>query len=300
LTLGSYAAVAVAPSSLTAKDACVATTLGSGLVMTRDFEAAARLMAVVRGLDPGCAEAYAIEVAAWSEVDRGDRVVASWDAARGALGDHPALAPLEGVVLDAQGKTEAFVKRLEAAITAGDHSPGIMKRILAFYVREDFYEAKSAEWTRRIAESPEDPVAAFFAGVLAHYAKDFKGSNALLRRASTAFSEEPRLHIYLAMNHFNLGNRAESEAAIARAEAREVQDPDVFYCQGEIFRDTDRQRALAALRVYWHQTRFNTDVNSSKQQRVWGLIQSLERCLADGVKGVCEAPWEHTFGSARP
>ena len=101
------------------------------------------------------------------------------------------------------------------------------------------------------------------------------------------------------MNHFNLGDRVASEAAIRRAEALEVQDPDVFYCQGEIFRDTDRPRALRALRVYWHQTRSNTDANSSKQRRVWGLIEALERCIADGTIGVCDGPWEHTFASVK-
>lgn len=300
LTLGPEATVAAAPSALKADMACEVAALGSAFVMTRDFEAAARLMAAVRGVAPSCATAYATELLAWSELDRAEAVLATWEAARGALGDHPALAPLEGIVLDARGETEAFVARLEAKVAGGDHSPGTMKRILAFYVREDFYEAKEAQWSRRAAEAPDDLVAAFFAGVLAHYAKDFAGSNALLGRAAERFSSEPRLHIYLAMNHFNLGDMAASEAAIARAEALEVQDPDVFYCQGEIFRDTDRPRALRALEVYWHQTRLNTDVNSSKQQRVWGLIQALERCVAEPPSGACEGPWEHTFGAGRP
>jgi len=143
-------------------------------------------------------------------------------------------------------------------------------------------------------------VASFFAGVLAHYAKDFEGSNKLLERAKLSFEDEPRLHIYFAMNYFNLGDQKATEASITRAESLEVQDPDVFYCQGEIFRDTDRERALHALRVYWHQTRWNTDANSSKQRRVWGLIEALERCIAEGSEGRCDGPWEHTFASAKP
>ena len=135
---------------------------------------------------------------------------------------------------------------------------------------------------------------------MAHYAKDFQASNALLMRASKRFANEPRLYIYLAMNYFNLGDQEATAKAIGRAEALEVQDPDVFYCQGEIFRDTDRARALRALRVYWHQTRWNTDANSSKQRRVWGLIEALERCIADKTQGACEGPWEHTFAAGKP
>jgi tetratricopeptide (TPR) repeat protein len=285
---------------LSAADACGAVSIASGFVVTGRHIAAARLAGAIRDIDPSCVKAYAVELEAWSELDRGTEVIAVWDAAKAGLGELSALAPLEGVVLDAQGKTKEFVERLEAAVAAGDHSPGTMKRILAFYVREDFYEAKAAEWRARVETHPEDEVASFFAGVLAHYAKDFQGSNALLKHSAKRFENEPRLYIYLAMNYFNLGDREATAKAIGHAEVLEVQDPDVFYCQGEIFRDTDRPRALRALRVYWHQTRWNTDANSSKQRRVWGLIEALERCIAEKTVGVCEGPWEHTFAAGKP
>jgi hypothetical protein len=300
LTLGPDAASAVSTAALSSADACGAVSIASGFVVTGRHVAAARLAGAIRDIDPRCVKAYAVELEAWSELDRGAEVIAVWEAAKVGLGGTTALAPLEGIVLDAQGKTKEFVERLEAAVAAGDHSPGTMKRILAFYVREDFYEAKAAEWTARVKAHPEDEVASFFAGVLAHYAKDFKGSNELLKRSAKRFANEPRLYIYLAMNYFNLGDQTATATAIGRAEALEVQDPDVFYCQGEIFRDTDRPRALRALRVYWHQTRWNTDANSSKQRRVWGLIEALERCIAEATQGACEGPWEHTFASGKP
>jgi hypothetical protein len=300
LTLGPDAASAVATAALSVADACGAVSIASGFVVTGQHLAAARLAGAVHDIDPRCVKAYAVELEAWSELDRGAEVIAVWEAAKVGLGSTTALAPLEGIVLDAQGKTKEFVERLEAAVAAGDHSPGTMKRILAFYVREDFYEAKAAEWTARVKAHPEDEVASFFAGVLAHYAKDFQGSNDLLKRSAKRFANEPRLYIYLAMNYFNLGDQAATATAIGRAEVLEVQDPDVFYCLGEIFRDTDRPRALRALRVYWHQTRWNTDANSSKQRRVWGLIEALERCMAEETQGTCEGPWEHTFASGKP
>ena len=52
------------------------------------------------------------------------------------------------------------------------------------------------------------------------------------------------------MNHFNLGDRAKAESFIGQAEALAAPDPDVYYCIGEIYRDTDRARALEALEAH--------------------------------------------------
>ena len=102
------------------------------------------------------------------------------------------------------------------------------------------------------------------------------------------------------MNAFNLGDRALAESEITRAENLEAQDPDVHYCQGEIFRDVDRNRAMEALRTYWHQTALTSDPESGKQRRVKAMIGALQRCIAEGVSGLCPGPWEHRFGGGAP
>lgn len=297
LTMGEDASVWVAPIVLDKDQACAATALGSGFVMTRDFRAAGALMTTLRSIDPACVEAYATEIEAYSELEMNRAVEAAWTAGREKIGDHPRLQGIETIVMKSRGEIKRLVATLEGQVAAGDHSPGLMKRLLALYVTEGLRTDKMNHWLRRARAEPNNTVAAFFAGILLHYERDWSGSNALLDRAFKDFSEEPRLYIYRAMNLFNLGDRAGSEAAITRSEELEVQDPDVFYCQGEIFRDTDRPRAKQALEVYWHQTRLSSDPNSKKQRRVRGLIDAIDRCMATQETGPCEGPWEHIFDS---
>ena len=101
------------------------------------------------------------------------------------------------------------------------------------------------------------------------------------------------------MNWFNLGDLDKARGFIAQAEALETKDPDVYYCLGEIHRDSDRRKALDALDVYWHMTRHSSGTTSEKQQRVLGMIRALERCVAEDTPPPCPGPFEHAFGSAR-
>ena len=150
-------------------------------------------------------------------------------------------------MLEATGDVRELVRRLEARVAAGERSPGLFKKLLGFYVRQELRGEKMEHWLAASTARPDDAVAAFFSGVLLHYEKAWQRSNDLLARAEVELPSEPRLHIYRAMNLYNLGRFDAAVISITRAEALEVQDPDVFYCQGEIFRDRDPERARRAL-----------------------------------------------------
>jgi hypothetical protein len=149
----------------------------------------------------------------------------------------------------------------------------------------------------RADADPKDVLANFFAGVLLHYEKGFQASSRYLSSVIGKVSDEPRLYIYLAMNAFNLGDRATAERYISRAETLDLEDPDVPYCIAEIFRDSDRRRAVDALDRYWEMTRYTSDIKSVKQQRVWGMREALKKCLDEGTPVPCPGPWEHTYDS---
>ncbi|MDP6946439.1 MAG: hypothetical protein QF464_19985 [Myxococcota bacterium] len=100
------------------------------------------------------------------------------------------------------------------------------------------------------------------------------------------------------MNHFNLGDRARAEAFIAQAEALAAPDPDVYYCIGEIYRDTDRAKALEALGIYWHMTAVSGADITDKQGRVRGMMDAIAACQRDETPAPCPGPFEHRFGSA--
>lgn len=301
LTMGPAATAAAAEALVDADNGCRAAAIGSGLLMTGSYEAAGALSRTVRARAPDCFDAYLAEAEAWSQLRRGAELDVVYEAAKARFPGHERLTHLEVMALMERGDDRAVVAILEARLEAGDTSPGLMKRLLSFYVKEQLRTEKMETWLERAEANREDAIASFFAGVLLHYEKRFARSNGLLDSAVAllpALGNEPRVHIYRAMNAFNLGQSELAAEAITRAQQLEVQDPDVFYCQGEIFRDTDRPRATRALEIYWHQTRRNTDPNSSKQRRVRGLIAALERCQRDHTQGPCAGPWEHTFASA--
>ncbi|MEC9072797.1 MAG: hypothetical protein VX938_10475, partial [Myxococcota bacterium] len=132
-------------------------------------------------------------------------------------------------------------------------------------------------------------------GVLLHYERQFERSQSYLNRLKTVFPEEARLHIYLAMNAFNLGEREAAEGHISRAEQLDSRDPDVPYCIAEIYRDSDRGRAIEALKSYWSQTTYTSNPTSEKQRRVWSMKTAIERCFKNNTPPPCPGPWEHYF-----
>jgi hypothetical protein len=298
LLVGPRLGAATAHALLASENACGAVGLASGLLAGRRFRPAAELAETIRNLDSSCFEAYRTEMTALAAV-RDHRALAQvFDGAQARFGDDRRLAPLRQMAWYAADDVQAIVGALEARVEAGERSPGLFKQLLSLVVRERLRAEKMRTWLARAEADPTDRVAAFFAGVLLHYEREFERSNVLLDRAAVELSTEPRLYIYRAMNAFNLGDRALAESAIGEAARLETQDPDVFYCQGEIFRDTDRPRAREALATYWFQTELNSDPRSSKQARVRGMMAALDRCIAQDTASPCPGPWEHTFASA--
>ena len=299
LLIGPQSAQAVAKGVMTKADACQMTVFAWSLLALRHYEAAGALGASVRASDPTCFDAYAIEAEAWTVLRRleAQKVVA--EAALGRFAGDPRLAPIEEAYLVDHGQGIVVQRRLEARIATGDAPAGVLKRLLSFYIAVEGRVARLKRFRERADADPGDVLANFFAGVLLHYEKGFEASTAYLERVIGKVSDEPRLYIYLAMNAFNLGDRPSAEDYITRAEALDLEDPDVPYCIAEIFRDSDRARANAAVDRYWEMTRFTSDINSAKQQRVWKMIGALRRCAEEDTPVPCPGPWEHTFDSVR-
>jgi hypothetical protein len=299
LLTGPGLAEPLAQALLEPENACGAVGIASGLLAGRRFREAARLASAVRTLAPTCFEAYRAEMTSLAAIRDHALLGQVFTAAVSQFGADERLTPLREMAWYAADDVQSIVASLEARVEKGERSPGLFKQLLALVVREKLRAEKMSLWLARAEADPKDRVAAFFAGVLLHYEREFERSNALLDRAAVELQDEPRLHIYRAMNAFNLGDRAQSEASITKAATLETQDPDIFYCQGEIYRDTDRARAREALSIYWFQTELNSDPNSSKQARVRGMMDAIDRCIADDTPAPCPGPWEHDFASAR-
>lgn len=289
----------IAQALLEPENACGAVGLASGLLAGRRFREAARLAFALRALAPACFEAYRAEMTALAAIRDHGTLAQVFRAAVAQFGKDHRLTPLREMAWYAADDVQSIVSSLEARVEKGERSPGLFKQLLSLVVRERLRAEKMTLWLARAEADAKDRVAAFFAGVLLHYEGEFERSDALLDRAAVELEDEPRLHIYRAMNAFNLGQRAQAERSITHAATLETQDPDIFYCQGEIYRDTDRARAREALAIYWFQTELNSDPNSSKQARVRGMMDAIDRCIAQETPAPCPGPWEHVFASAR-
>lgn len=298
--LGPRLGATVLTALVTPPMACQATEFAAGLEVVHGHETATVLTRRIRQLAPTCFEAYAIEAEMLATLrDQPAATAVIQDALR-RFPDHPGQARLEELALGSAGDEAGLIALYERRLASGDRSPGLFSVLFSHYVKHGVMKDRVERYMTRAERDPDDDVAALVAGVLLHYEKKFARSNALVERAAPKFPTEPRVYIYQAMNHFNLGDRARAEAFIAKAEALEVADPDVYYCIGEIYRDTDRSKALAGLDVYWHMTAVSGGHITEKQARVRGMMEAIARCRDQQTPAPCPGPFEHTFGSATP
>ncbi|MDP6946441.1 MAG: hypothetical protein QF464_19995, partial [Myxococcota bacterium] len=271
-----------------------------GLEVVHGHRAAVALTRAIRVMAPTCVAAYVMEIEMLSTLRDHPPATALIADAIARFPSHPARARLEELALGNAGDEAGLIALYEKRLAEGDRSPGLFSVLFSHYVKHGVMADRVERYMARATSDPTDDVAALVAGVLLHYEKHFARSNALVERAAPTFPEEPRVYIYQAMNHFNLGDRAKAESFIARAEALAAPDPDVYYCVGEIFRDTDRAKALAALEVYWHMTAVSGADITVKQERVRGMMHAIATCQRDETPAPCPGPFEHTFGSAAP
>jgi tetratricopeptide (TPR) repeat protein len=216
--------------------------------------------------------------------------------AREALARFPeddGLAQLAATALSASGLYVESAPVLEAVARRHPEQEGVVRVLLSTVLRNPAFRAKkTAEYERLHQANPDDELVTFLLGVVKHYANEFAASSALLGQVEESFDHQGRLHIYLAMNDFNLGKVDLALERLHRIAERPVPDPDIFYCRAEILRDRDRAQAIADLQRYMAPTGVNILANPDKSRRVDTLIANLEACQKDG-SAVCEGPWEH-------
>lgn len=297
LLAGAGLGAEVARVTIDAENACLAAPLLSASLTMRAYDPAARLGARMRELDPTCFVAYQDEAEAATMLRDLERQKTVTLAAMERFKGDERLAPMEEAYLVAHGKVDVVQERLEARLAGGDRSSDVVKELIGFYIAPERREANLKRFRAEADGDKPSDMAAFFAGVLLHYTQDYEASTAYLERVEKVLASEARLFIYRAMNAFNLGDMKTAKRLLGKAEKMDLEDPDVVYCIGEIYRDEDRPRALKALNAYWHQTAYTSDPTSVKQQRVAGMMRAIERCIRDKTPAPCPGPWEHTFDS---
>lgn len=303
LLMGPDAGAAAGEIVVDAGNACPMMALATTFLTVRAPSAAGLLGAAARARDSGCFEAYAVEAEAWTRLRDWNRQKEVSEAALARFPDHPDIAHIEEPYLLASGKGKVVLERLEARlaeqVSKGAPEPGLLKELLSFYIEVDGRPERLAAFLAKADRDPQDAVSAFFAGVLLHYEKDYERSQRYLEPILPRFPDEPRLYIYVAMNAFNLGDQPTAEKYISKAAELDLRDPDVAYCTAEVFRDSDRKKALSAIETYLHMTEFTADARSVKQKRVQAMRDALRKCKEESTPAPCPGPFEHEFDSVR-
>jgi tetratricopeptide (TPR) repeat protein len=153
-------------------------------------------------------------------------------------------------------------------------------------------QAGMDQLTRQADAHPDDVLAQFMAGVAVHYhghvqAQSYDEKRRLyaraipyLERTMSTYSFEPRVYLYLAISHFRLGRQAEAQRLIEQAIPLAVNDPDVFYCRGEIYQRVDLPRAIADVQHYLDMVEQlhaqGVPLNPEKHARVQRMLAALQ------------------------
>lgn len=269
--------------------------VASALMDLQAHDLAAGLSRTIRQTVPERAQAWANEVRSLVTLGRPDEAE---EVAREGLVKHPGqpelLHALAGVYRK-QGLHGKAADVFEQLARADPTQPGILRLLMTSRLHDDTLDrdAYQARLRSTLKRDPGDEVAAFELGVLLHYDNEFEASDKWLAPLEPRLNREHRLHVYLAMNDFNLGRR---EAALKRLnaaiEALPDPDPDLFYCRAEIVRDTDRALAIADLERYLSMSARSPFGSPNKAVRVEEMVRDLRQCVADQTE-VCESDWEH-------
>jgi len=175
---------------------------------------------------------------------------------------------------------------------ARDPEARFLGQLLALYLKMDDEAYWAEHWRGVVATDPEHLVGRFLLGACLHYTDDFAESNTHLDQLVGRLDHEPRVYVYRAMNRFNLGEAQAAREILEEAAKLPAVDPDVYYCLGEVLRDTERQTAIENLERYLTLTSRSTYSNPTKWARVETMRDNLIACDAGGV-ATCEGPWEH-------
>lgn len=285
------------------RDICDRVAVSDILARLDLAEPAMRLARAARAKNPDCPRAWEAELHRLLEAERLDDAAALAREAVARLPGDDQLTSLAASALSAHGDYREAVPLLEAVARRHPEQEGVMRVLLSAMLRDTAWRETYRDALRaKLAANPDDVLAQFLLGIIAHYENRFAESNALLEPIEPQMGHQSRFHIYRAMNDFNLGKVDEALARLDAAAEKPLPDPDVFYCRAEILRDTRRAQALDDLRRYRVNPEGATLSNPAKEARVERMMRDLEACLADG-RPKCESEWEHprlTHGEAIP
>lgn len=178
------------------------------------------------------------------------------------------------------------------------HYPGLLKSIGSIHARLKLFltDAEDAVYIGdRLARDPDDLVGLWLEAVRLFYTHEhYEESLVLLNRILERVDDDPRVYVYVALDNFYLGRKAEAEAAVARAiEVANGSDPDAYYVRSIIVRDRDLDLAASDIERYLDMSEGPDKVRNEVKQK-W-LRKEL-----DNLRKGNPSPWWKGGGHDEP
>ena len=277
------------------KNACQAVMVANAYMTLGRTSDAETLLGAVREKDSNCIKGHLSLGQLYLNEKRAKEAIRLLTPARAANPEDSSLTLMLAHAHRHLGELDQAVRLVEEAVHNGKGRDDHVRLLITMYLQQQEERERIDEWRERSKTMPNDPIPKMMVGILLHYRDEFEESEAWLKPVEDVFSFNPRYQVYRAMNAYNLGDAQLARDILDRAANFKVIDPDVFYCRGELLRDTERTLAIADFKRYLALTKDSPINLPEKQERVETQIRLLEECQANNTE-VCDGPWEHPRG----
>lgn len=200
----------------------------------------------------------------------------------------------KGHILRTMERYQESLAILEPILRSDPHTHRrLFSSVLTMYLWLGHDYVPFDDWRRISGTNKEDLVTPFLLGAVLHYAGEYEESLQWLEPLYGRLIDVPRLNIYLAMGYFNLdGSDPRARPLLDEALGMSYVDHDVYYCRGEVLRDSDRQAAIDDFTRFLSMTTSEAYHHRWKAYRVKQMRDSLVACQQRGDE-VCDGPFEH-------
>lgn len=261
--------------------------VAQALVAARQVEEALALLGRASAATPGDYELHDAFVSLSYETRDNARIEAALLKALAAFPKAPEFTVRLANIRKVQGDRPAALALLEPLILEGIPAPSILGELLGLLSGAERGKEHRARYQQLVKERPEAIGPKIVLGVMQHYLHEYKRSNELLIPALALIPNEPRIPMYIGMNYFRDGNKADALPMIALAAEAKRLDPDVYYCRAVVHAEDDPKGALDDLRRYMALTTKRPDVNPSKQKRVQTTVDLIAGCVKSPDPKAC-------------
>jgi predicted Zn-dependent protease len=176
---------------------------------------------------------------------------------------------------------------MEKQLLKGVADPTLLGEFLGVVSGEHAARKLLDHYLQLAQQHPELQTLSMVVGVEYHYLHEYEKSTAWLEKAGSLVEREPRVAMYLAMNHFHTGQQQQAEGDVDRAAHAGRPDPDIYYCRAVIEVRKDPGASMRDLERYMALTKGRPDVEPGKQQRVQQTIDLLSTCMHQSDPRAC-------------